>query len=165
MQQDLSFRYEPTMKDVENVRDIITSTKFFQDHEIPVAVELVEERLEKGTESGYHFIFADIDGKTIAYACYGEIPCTKGSYDLYWIATHNDLRGNGIGKILMKEVENQIKKRDGRVIYIETSSKKMYEPTRMFYEKYGCKTETVLKDFYELNDNKHVYSIWLNAKL
>ena len=161
MQQDLIFRYEPTMKDIDNVRDIITSTNFFQDHEIPVAVELVEERLEKGLESGYHFIFASIVGKTIAYACYGEIPCTKGSYDLYWIVTHNDYRGKGIGKELMAEVERQIKGIGGRVIYIETSSKAHYEPTRKFYENYGCVTEAVLKDFYDQGDHKYIYKLLL----
>jgi len=159
MQQDLIFRYEPTMKDIDNVRDIITSTNFFQDHEIPVAVELVEERLEKGLESGYHFIFASIVGKTIAYACYGEIPCTKGSYDLYWIVTHNDYRGKGIGKALMAEVEKQIMGSGGRVIYIETSSKPQYKPTRLFYENYGCVTEAVLKDFYDYGDDKIIYKI------
>lgn len=157
MQKDLVFRFDPTNADIENVREIVTSTNFFHDHEIPVAVELVEERLEKGLESGYHFIFADIDSKTIAYACYGEIPCTKGSYDLYWIATHNDYRGKGIGKTLMAEVERHIKSLGGRVIYIETSSKAHYEPTRKFYEDYGCVTEAVLKDFYDFGDDKIIY--------
>lgn len=161
MNTNLVFRFEPKVEDIENVRDIVKSTSFFQEHEIPVAVELVQERLEKGIESGYHFIFAEKDGRTIAYACYGEVPCTKGSYDLYWIATHIDYRGQGIGKILMKKVEYQIKSIGGRVIYIETSSKAQYEPTRKFYENYGCNTEAILKDFYDLNDSKHIYSIWL----
>lgn len=161
MQKDLIFRFDPTNADIENIREIVTSTNFFHDHEIPVAVELVEERLEKGVESGYHFIFADTDGKTIAYACYGEIPCTKGSYDLYWIATHNDYRGKGIGKTLMAEVERHIKGIGGRVIYIETSSKKMYEPTQKFYENYGCTTDAILKDFYDIGDNKIIYCLKL----
>jgi len=69
MQKDLIFRFDPTNADIENVREIVSSTNFFYDHEIPVAVELVEERLEKGMESGYHFIFADFDSKTISYGC------------------------------------------------------------------------------------------------
>lgn len=156
---DLLFRYEPIKEDIDNVRDIVTSTNFFQEHEIPVAVELVEERLKKGIESGYHFIFAEFDGKTIAYACYGEIPCTKGSFDLYWIATHNNYRGMGIGKKIMKEVEIQVKSINGRGIYIETSSKPQYLPTRMFYENYGCDTEAILKDFYDFGDHKHIYKL------
>lgn len=153
------YRNEPQETDIENVREIITSTGFFYDHEIPVAVELVEERLQKGLDSGYFFIFAELDGKTIAYSCFGEIPCTKGSYDLYWIATHNDYRGKGIGKKLLAETVKAIAEVGGRSIYIETSSKKMYEPTRYFYENYGCTTEAILKDFYDTNDHKYIYKL------
>jgi ribosomal protein S18 acetylase RimI-like enzyme len=161
MSQQVKFRTEPILSDVENVSEIVTSTGFFLPHEVPVAVELVQERIEKGLDSGYHFIFAVVENRTVAYACFGEIPCTKGSYDLYWIVTHNDFRGMGIGKKLMVEVEKQIKALDGRVIYIETSSKPQYIPTRGFYENYGCKTEAILKDFYDVGDNKYLYSIWL----
>jgi ribosomal protein S18 acetylase RimI-like enzyme len=159
MEHNINFRRQPTLGDIENVREIITSTKFFQPHEVPVAVELVEEGLEKGLSSGYHFLFAEIKGRTIAYACFGEIPCTKGSYDLYWIATHNDYRGKGIGKKLMAEVVKEIASIGGRAIYIETSSKPLYEPTRQFYEKYGCETEAILNDFYDKNDHKYIYSL------
>lgn len=155
----ITFRTEPTQADIENIREIVTSTGFFYDHEIPVAVELVEERLKKGVESGYIFIFAEVDGKTVAYSCFGEIACTKGSYDLYWIATHNDFRGKGIGKKLMAETMKAIAEIGGRSVYIETSSKALYEPTRKFYENYGCSTEAILKDFYDTNDHKYIYRL------
>lgn len=159
MISSLIYRTEPKTEDIENIREIIASTGFFQDHEVPVAVELVEERLQKGLESGYLFIFAEVDGKTIAYSCFGEIPCTKGSYDLYWIATHNDFRGKGIGKKLLAETVKAISAIGGRSIYIETSSKALYEPTRKFYENYGCSTEAILKDFYAPNDHKYIYKL------
>jgi ribosomal protein S18 acetylase RimI-like enzyme len=155
----ITFRTKPTQADIENIREIVTSTGFFQNHEIPVAFELVEERLKKGLESGYLFIFADVDGKTVAYSCFGEIACTKGSYDLYWIATHNDFRGKGIGKKLMAQTMKAIAEIGGRAVYIETSSKALYEPTRKFYENYGCSTEAILKDFYDTNDHKHIYKM------
>jgi ribosomal protein S18 acetylase RimI-like enzyme len=161
MSNNLVYRYNPVRADIKSVEEIVASTGFFLPHEVPVAIELIQERLDKGIESGYQFIFVEVNGKTIAYACYGEIPCTKGSFDLYWIVTHNDFRGKGIGKQLLIEVEKQIKVIGGRVIYIETSSKPLYEPTRKFYENYGCKTEAILKDFYDLNDSKYLYTIWL----
>lgn len=155
----LTFRSEPVLADIENIREIIASSGFFQPHEIPVAVELVEERLEKGVESGYSFIFVELYGETVAYSCFGEIPCTKGSYDLYWIATHDKFRGKGIGKKLMGETVKAIAKLGGRSIYIETSSKELYEPTRKFYENLGCSTEAILKDFYDTNDHKYIYRL------
>jgi ribosomal protein S18 acetylase RimI-like enzyme len=159
MSSQVKFRTEPIPEDVENVRELVVSTSFFQDYEIPVAVELVEERLAKGLESGYLFIFAEIDGKTVAYACFGEIPCTKGSYDFYWMATHIDYQRKGIGKQLMRGVEEQVKSLGGRAIYIETSSKEQYAPTRKLYENYGYNLDAVFKDFYEIGDDKCVYTL------
>ena len=87
------FRETVKPEDVEHVREIVDSTGFFYDFEIPVAVELVEERLAEGEKSGYFFIFVEMEGKTVSYSCYGPIAGTDAGFDLYWIATHNDYRG------------------------------------------------------------------------
>ena len=158
MNNNITLRFEPLADDVETVREIIHSTGFFQEHEIPVALELVEEAINNGLNSGYYFVFA-MDGKrTISYACYGTIACTKNSYDLYWIATHNDYRGKGVGSLILKETEKKIKSMGGRVIYIETSSKPLYVPTQSFYEKHEYFKEAILKDFYDIKDDKIIYS-------
>lgn len=154
---NLRFRNTVEKEDIKDVKNIVSSTGFFRNDEINIAVELVQEYLDKGEESGYKFIFAEIDGKTVAYSCYGLIPCSLISWDLYWIVTHNDFRGKGIGKIILQETENQIKKYGGKTIYIETSSKEKYFPTQKFYEKNRYSIKTIYEDFYELNDNKIIY--------
>jgi hypothetical protein len=45
----------------------------------------------------------------------------------------------------------------GRRIYIETSSRAQYEPTRGFYLKCGYRQETILEDFYAPGDGKVIY--------
>ncbi len=57
--------------DVKIIGEIIKSTQFFNHEEEEIAVELVEERLAKGDSSGYHFLFAEVNGRTVAYSCYG----------------------------------------------------------------------------------------------
>ena len=151
------FRIEVYPTDVEAVRDIVVSTGFFRDDEIPVAVSLVEERLKNGRASGYEFIFLEIDGKPVAYCNFGLIPCSLLSYDLYWIVTHNDFRGKGLGSILLKETENQIAKLGGKAVYIETSSKEYYLPTQRFYEKNTYDLKARFTDFYDFGDDKLVY--------
>jgi ribosomal protein S18 acetylase RimI-like enzyme len=155
---NLTLRYDPKPEDIENVRAIVTSTGFFHDYEIPVAVDLVRERLEHGLASEYFFVFAEDNGRTVSYACFGPIPCTKSSYDLYWIATHNDYRGRGIGTFILQEAEKEIKRLGGGAVYIETSSKEQYLPTQKFYERNHYLLEATLKDFYDINDHKLVYS-------
>ena len=153
----LIFRENVLPGDDSAVRAIVASSGFFYDHEIDVAVELVEERLQKGLKSGYLFLFAEQDGRTVGYSCYGEIACTEGSYDLYWIAVHNDCRSQGIGKILLEKTEALIAGQKGRAIWVETSGQEKYLPTRKFYLRFSYKEEAVLKDFYGPNDDKVIY--------
>jgi ribosomal protein S18 acetylase RimI-like enzyme len=153
----LIFRENMLPGDDSMVRAIVASSGFFHDHEIEVAVELVEERLQKGLKSGYLFLFAEHNGRTVGYSCYGEIACTDGSYDLYWIAVHNDCRNQGIGKILLEKTEVLIAGLKGRAIWVETSGQEKYLPTRKFYLRYKYKEEAVLKDFYGPNDDKVIY--------
>lgn len=151
------FRYKEKPEDLEDVRIITDSTGFFYDYEVDVAVELIQDKISKGEASDYKFIFMESDGRTIAYSCYGHIACTKNSYDLYWIVTHNDFRGKGFGKLLLKETENKIEEEGGRKVYAETSSTPKYEPTRKFYLSNNYLAESVLKDFYNDDDDKIVY--------
>ncbi|PKP31983.1 MAG: N-acetyltransferase [Bacteroidetes bacterium HGW-Bacteroidetes-16] len=153
----ITLRKEVTAADPQIIREIVTSTGFFNDEEIDVAAELAEERLYKGEASGYEFIFLEVDGKTVAYSCYGLIPCTKNSYDLYWIATHHDFRNRGLGKQLLKATEEEIKALKGGGIYVETASRKQYTPTRMFYEKNGYELKAQFEDYYDKGDDLVYY--------
>jgi GNAT superfamily N-acetyltransferase len=153
----VSFRYEPIPADIQAIRDIVVSTEFFNAEEIEIAVYLIEERLNKGISSGYYFVFAEMNGETVAYSCYGPIDGTQDSHDLYWIVTHNNYRGKGIGKALIAETEKKIAQMDGNGIYVETASKHQYEPTRKFYENCGYILEARLKHFYAPDDDKLIY--------
>lgn len=144
--------------DAQAVRDIVASTGFFYEPEIDVAVELIEDRITRGDASDYQFLFADMDGRTVGYACFGPIACTVGSYDLYWIAVRSDVRSQGVGRMLIEETERRIASQAGRAVYIETSSRAQYEPTRHFYERCGYRKEATLADFYADGDDKVVYS-------
>ena len=70
----ITLRYDVQEQDLATVRAIVESTGFFYPAEVDVAVELVEERLRKGEASGYFFAFAEIDGRTVGYSCYGRSP-------------------------------------------------------------------------------------------
>ena len=44
----LTFRTIPEQSDIERIREIVESTKFFYDHEVEIAAELVAERFNGG---------------------------------------------------------------------------------------------------------------------
>jgi len=159
----LSLREKVLPTDREEVRKILLSNKYFFDFEIAVAEELIEERLARGPASGYHFIFGGIKNRVVGYACYGPIPCTQKSYDLYWIAVSEELRGQGIGTKILAEAEKAIRKLGGERVYIETSSRPDYDPTRRFYERSGYRLASRLDDFYAPGDAKLTWEKHLGA--
>jgi D-alanine-D-alanine ligase len=150
----LTLRYEVTEADQGRVREIVESTGFFHPSEVDVAVELVAERLRRGDASGYFFAFAERSGVAVAYVCYGPIPCTANSFDVYWIAVHCDEQQHGIGKWLMALTEDLIRQQNGRRIYVETSGRPDYLPTRRFYDRCGYMPVAELPEFYGDGDSK-----------
>ena len=155
---NLSFRTTPEKNDINRIREIVESTKFFYDFEVEIAVELIAERLVKGESTGYHFVFAEVDGLTAAYACYGHIEMTKSCFDLYWLVTHNDYRGKGIGKKLLDETYKEAKKMGCTIIIAETSGRQHYAPTQAFYRSAGYTLEATIHDYYDVGDDKLIYT-------
>lgn len=160
------YRDHPLPSDCSAVRQMAEGTGFFRPDEVDVAVELIEERLAKGDESGYSFFFAEkVDrgdevggsGMPAGYVCYGPTPCTIGSFDLYWIVVAKGNQGGGIGLELMRRAEEAARILGGRNMYVETSGKDLYLPTRKFYEKAGYAVAATLPDFYDLCDDKVIY--------
>lgn len=155
---NITFRTLPEKRDIQRVLEIVDSTKFFYDHEVEIAADLVADRLAHGEETGYYFVFAEVDGVTAAYACFGPITMSTTSFDLYWIATHNDYRGKGIGRKLLEEVYKEAKKMGCKILIAETSGLPHYAPTRAFYLTNNFELEASLKDFYTDGDDKLFYT-------
>jgi len=153
----LAYRETLIESDRGEIEKILRSSGFFHPEEIDIGLELVDEFLKRGTESGYWFLVATEGSRVVGYSCYGPIPCTIQSWDLYWLAVSDAVRGQGIGGELVVLTEEKIRAMGGRRVYIETSSKELYLPTRKFYEKQNYILETVQKDYYDDGDDKCLF--------
>ncbi|MEJ5343084.1 MAG: GNAT family N-acetyltransferase [Thermogutta sp.] len=153
----LDFRSTVRSDDRLAVRRLVESTGFFRPDEVDVAEELVTERLLKGPASGYEFLFADQEGQLRGYVCFGPIPCTVSSWDLYWIVVDPAHQRRGLGRRLLQEAEKAIRAAGGTRVYVDTSGREQYRPTRLFYEKNGYQVAAVLEDFYAPGDPKVIY--------
>jgi GNAT superfamily N-acetyltransferase len=154
----LIYRRQINSSDLDVISDIVKSSGFFSAAEIDLARELAADKLAHGAKSSYEFLFAQDRQVVHGYTCFGLIPATAGSYDLYWIAVDERSRGTGLGKDLMQKTENIISSLGGKRIYVETSSRHQYKPTHGFYERCGYIQEALLKDFYAEGDSKVIYS-------
>jgi ribosomal protein S18 acetylase RimI-like enzyme len=157
MMLNVTFRQDVRPTDRMMVGRLVESTGFFSGDETAIAVELVEERLERGAASGYHFLFAEAEGEMIGYACHGPVPATRSSYDIYWMAVHPDFQRQGLGRELLARTESLIREQGGRQIYMDTSGRAQYEPTRSLYEGRGYRQAAYLPDYYAPGDAKIIY--------
>jgi acetoin utilization deacetylase AcuC-like enzyme/GNAT superfamily N-acetyltransferase len=153
----LDWRSAVMPHDVGRVRSLVASTGMFSSAEVDIAAELVTERLTKGIRSGYHFVLAERGATLVAYACYGPIEGTQGSFDLYWIVVAPEEQGRGLGTHAYARAEAAMRKAGAKHIYVDTSSSDRYATTRGFYQRMGFAEEARLPDFYGPGDGKVIY--------
>jgi ribosomal protein S18 acetylase RimI-like enzyme len=146
------------LQDRERIREILIATGRFTRQEVGWAMELVDLALRQPEGSEYVAYVLEDDEKTIhGYALYGPTPMTDGVYDLYWIAVDPHWQRHGDGQLLLYFVENEVRRRGGRMLLIETSSKRSYAPTIRFYQQAGYHEISRIKDFYRIEDDKVVF--------
>jgi ribosomal protein S18 acetylase RimI-like enzyme len=137
------------------VAAIIREVGNFNLAEVDCALELVDIYLENPDQQDYRVsVIEDAAGVVRGYACWGPVPLTKGTFDLYWIATHPAVQGKGFGQALMAHVEGRACEEHARLLVLETSAKQSYSSTVQFYRKQGYDEVSRIQDFYDLGDDK-----------
>ena len=145
--------------DLAALRRLVREAGVFSATEVELAVSLAESALAEGAEaSGHHFVLACQGERLLGYSCYGPIDGAQGSFDLYWIVVDPAGQGRGLGRRLLALTEERVRAAGGRRLYVETSGRADYAPTRAFYERAGYRAEARLADFYAPGDDKWIYA-------
>jgi ribosomal protein S18 acetylase RimI-like enzyme len=151
-----------TSADRERIHQILIATARFTDEEVRCAIDLVDQSLDDPSKGEYRvYVLDEPDSgpnrRVQGYVCYGPTPRTEGVFDLYWIAVDPNRQGQGLGQLLLRFVENEVRRQQGRMLLIETSSKTSYAPTIRFYQRSGYDEISRIKDFYRIEDDKVVF--------
>lgn len=139
---------------------ILNATGRFTAQEVGWAMDLVDLAFDGRKEYEIHVLEAPDSGpgrRVQGYVCFGPTPKSEGVFDLYWIAVDPLEQGQGLGQLLLRFVENEVRRQNGRMLLIETSSKQSYAPTVRFYERAGYREISRIKDFYRIEDDKVVF--------
>jgi ribosomal protein S18 acetylase RimI-like enzyme len=130
--------------------------------ECAVALELVDEKLEKPDTSTYRFFMAVDDVGTeerlLGYLCWGRTPMTERTVDLYWIVVDQALQGRGVGRFLLVALEDQMRDEGLLTIRVETASSEAYNGTIAFYEKTAFELSGRIRDFYKDDDDLLIFT-------
>lgn len=154
----LRIRRKIKLVDVETIRSLVDNSGVFNDEEVNIAAELVAEAALKGEkQSGYSFCFMEQAGMMLGYTCFGRVPLTESSYDLYWLVVDIEHQKQGIARRLMEATEALIAAEGGKQVYAETSSMDHYKPARDFYLKSGFSECAWQRDYYKAGDDKVTY--------
>jgi GNAT superfamily N-acetyltransferase len=137
--------------------ELVSKDGLFTKEEISVALELIDAALaEPGGE--YRVLVSetfDAEGRSIlaGYICYGPTPMTEGTWDLYWVVTHPEVRGRGVARTLVERMEDELRSFGARHIRVETSQTEGYGAAHVFYEKLRYPTVARFADFYKPGDD------------
>ena len=146
-----------TPADTPALKALTAGTGVFKPHEIDVLQEVLDDFHAGHGNDQHAAVVLERDGWVVGYAYYAPDVMTDRSWYLYWIAVAREVQGHGLGGELMRHVEDDIRQRDGRVLFIETSSLPHSELTRRFYLKQGYEITGVLRDFYSDGDDMVVF--------
>ena len=142
-------------EDRDGLLAILASDETFKEDERAVATELIDGALSGSVD--YHVLLADAEaaaeGPLVAgYLCYGPTPMTAATYDLYWIVVHAEARGKGVAASLIRAMEDELRRRGGKAVRVETSETEGYGAARKLYARLEYPLAAVLTDFYREGD-------------
>src|SRR5262245_38332475 len=143
--------------DTDALVSLANATGVFKPLEIATLREVIDDYHAEAEADGHVCVTWERGGEILGFAYYAPEEMTERTWYLYWIAVAPKCQGRGVGGELLRHVENDIRLREGRVLFIETSSLPHYELTRRFYLKHRYDQEAVLRDFYAPGDDMVVF--------
>lgn len=146
----------PLPKDREALATLLVAPQDnpFRKEELACALELLEAVLDPPEGNTYEaFVGVNVHDQPITYACFGATPMTDATFDLYWMVTAAEVRGQGLGAKLLAAVEANLVSRAARSVRIETSSLEGQGGARRFYQRCGYKLTGLIPDFYRPGDD------------
>ncbi len=146
-----------TPADSAELITITEETDKFRPIEITALGEVLHDYFAHEHKAGHICVTFERDGQILGFAYYAPAPMTDRTWHLWWIVVRPDQQGGGIGGKLLRHVEEDIRRQQGRLLFIETGSQQHYEPTRRFYLKHGYDLDATLRDFYAAGDSMVVF--------
>jgi ribosomal protein S18 acetylase RimI-like enzyme len=133
------------------------TTGVFKQIEVEALREVLDDYHASNHGEGHRSVTYEQEGQVIGFAYFAPAAMTDRTWYLYWIAVSKQIQARGVGGKLLRHVEDEIRKAQGRLLLIETSSLPHYQLTRSFYLKHNYEQAAVLRDYYADGDDMVVF--------
>lgn len=151
----MEFRNRLRNDDVPRIANLLRQVGVFTDAEITCGMEIARQTLEG--EEGYYWILAEEVGELLGLICYGPVPLTEGTWDMYWIVRSPSAAGRGVAGRLLQACEVDVRKQGGRLLVLNTSGTANYQPARGFYLRHGFHLQAQIPEYYRPGDDLIIY--------
>lgn len=136
------------------IERILRGVGVFRAVEVAIGLELVDETLHPGPSTDYRWVVADRGDGPVGFVCFGPVPLTEGTFDLYWIAVDPSAQGSPVASTLDEAVTAAVRAAGGRWLLAETSGMTDYGRAHRFYAKRGYALLGCIPDFYRPGDDR-----------
>lgn len=113
-----------------------------------INIEITRNQIDKLTEDPHHFIrIYEIDGDVAGFihAEVYESLFSNTMFNILGIAVNSHLQGRGIGKELLKSLENEARKRNFKGIRFNSGTER--KDAHLFYESLGFESNKLQKRY------------------
>ncbi len=149
---------------LSNIRSILpsdlTKLKVILDQVGLFPAEMLDDMIDpffSDTNSDVYWHTYEHCGEPIALLFCEKERITESTWNILAIAVKPTFQSQGIGELMMKNIEQALRTNNQSTLIVETSSLPEYERTRKFYDRIGYDREAVIRDFYSPGDNKVVF--------
>src|SRR5438876_908651 len=113
----------PTLPaDTPTLVTLAEGTGVFKPLEIQALREVLDDYHASAETTGHTAITYERDGQPIGFAYFAPAQMTDRTWYLWWIVVSRQIQARGVGGALLKHVEQGIRRQQGRLLLVETSS-------------------------------------------
>ena len=138
---------------IEELKDVLDSCGLFPSQYLD---EMISDYLNNADTQDIWFTYIDNNSPVAIGYCVPE-KMTEGTFNLLAIGVSKNYQRTGKASQMMTYIEQLIKKKNGRILIIETSSHNDQIGARKLYNKIGYTEEAVIRDFWNEGENKIVF--------
>ena len=139
-------------KDIPALKTVIDANDLFPSDMLD---EMTADYFQNENNNELWFTYEDDKPVAIAYCAPEKM--TEGTWNLYLIAVHPDYQGKSYGTAMMQYIEQVLTEKGEKLLLVETSGLKDFEPTRAFYRQCGYKKEATIREFYQAGEDKIIF--------
>ncbi len=135
--------------DKEQMLTLVTHSQMFSEDEQAFIADTFDNVNEQA------IWFGAFDGEVmtgVAYCMPEEM--TNATWNVLMLLVHPEHHSKGIGKGLMRLMEQTLSEQSQRLLLVETSSTDDFTTARAFYNAIGYSQQGVIEHYYDDNDHK-----------